>query len=321
MDSSINFIDVAALTQDEKNTQLLNAAEAGDMEKIGVLLQAGANIEAVSRFGETALMLAAANGHTAVVAQLISASANIEATDHFRKTALMMAAGSGHTAVVAQLIGAGANKEATNQLGSTALMVAAGSGHAAVVAKLIAANANIEATDQFGETALIRAARNGHTAVVAKLIEAGENIEATNQFGRTALDSAARNNHQDAGFLLLNSVSSERFDVLSCEPNLAPIIQSFRRTIARAKIDAIQTYMALFSHKEQQRIPLELMNPILDFVFPTWLSSREDLKVEEIPALKNLLNKMPTAVISAAAEESQAPVPVTFRPSASAAAE
>ena len=78
--------------------------------------------------------------------------------------------------------------------------------------------------------------------------------------------------------------------------------------------------MALFSHKQQQRIPLELMNPILAFKFPTWLSSREDLKIEEIPALKRLLDKMPKAVISTAAEEplAQAPVPVTFKPSAAA---
>ena len=65
MDSSPSFIDaVATLTQDEKNTQLLNAAKAGDIEKVGVLLQAGANIEATNRFGNnTALMLAARENH------------------------------------------------------------------------------------------------------------------------------------------------------------------------------------------------------------------------------------------------------------------
>ena len=89
MDSSINFIDVAALTQDEKNAQLSNAAKAGDVEKVGVLLQAGANIEAADRFGQTALHLAASYGHTAVVAQLIASGANKEATDRFRNTALM----------------------------------------------------------------------------------------------------------------------------------------------------------------------------------------------------------------------------------------
>ena len=129
MDSSINFIDVAALTQDEKNAQLSNAAKAGDVEKVGVLLQAGANIEATDHFRETALMWAAMNGHTAVVVQLIAASANIEATNQFGNTALHFVAQKGQTAVVAQLIEAKANIEATNQFGRTALYSATRENH------------------------------------------------------------------------------------------------------------------------------------------------------------------------------------------------
>ena len=192
MDSSINFIDVAALTQAQKNAQLLEAAEAGDVDKVERCLEAGAAIDATTDRG-TALIMAALGGHTAVVAKLIASGANKEHVDQSGETSLIWAARYGHTSVVERLIAAGANKEATNEFGETALMRAAGSGHAAVVAKLIAANANIEATDQFGDTALIRAARNGHTAVVAQLIEAGANIEATDQFGQTALMWAARN--------------------------------------------------------------------------------------------------------------------------------
>ena len=193
-----------------------------------------------------------------------------------------------------------------------------------MVAQLIAEPKNIDVANQVGKTALMLAANNGHTAVVAQLIAAGANKEVANLDGDTALDLAAEKRYQkDSGFLLLNGLSPERFDVLSREPNLARLIQSFRRTIARAKIDAIQTYMALFSHKEQQRIPLELMNPILDFVFPAWLRDRQEVKVKEIPELKLLRLTKRKAVISAAEEEplAQAPVPVTFRPSAAAAAE
>ena len=49
--------------------------------------------------------------------------------------------------------------------------------------------------------------------------------------------------------------------------------------------------MLIFSHKQQQRIPLELMDPILAFIFPAWLSSRKDLKIKEIPELKKLLGE------------------------------
>ena len=155
MDSSLSFIDVdvEALTQDQKDEQLLNAAEAGDLEEIQILLEAGANIDAVNLCGLTALIWAAENGHTDVVVQLI------------------------------------------------------------------AAGANLESADEFGYTALIAAAEEGLTAVVEKLIKAGANIEAVDQDGRTALMLAAHANHQEAGFLLLNTLSSELVDVLNSSNN------------------------------------------------------------------------------------------------------
>ena len=129
MDSNLSAINFSALTQDEKNTQLLNAAW---------------------------------NGHTAVVERLIAAGANKEAANKDGWTALIMAAFYDRTAVVEQLIAAGAAIEAIDIYGCTALIVAAQHGHTSVVQRLIAAKANIEATNEDGYTALILAERNNH---------------------------------------------------------------------------------------------------------------------------------------------------------------
>ncbi len=285
MDSSPSFIDaVAALTQDEKNTQLLKAAKAGDVDKVGVLLQAGAAIEATDRLRNTALIIAAESGHTAVVKQLLSKGANIEAVNEF--------------------------------FVENALILAACNGHTSVVECLLLNNANINAINQYRETALMRSVWKGHTAVLAKLIEAGADIEAATRSGHTALMLAVHENHQDAGFLLLNALSSERVEILSREPNLAPLIQSFRRTIGMAKRDMADIFMGMFSARKQ-KTPAVLMNPILNFIFPSWLVGRKEVKV----GLKILLDKMPKAVISAAAEEplAQAPVVVTFSGTANTA--
>jgi len=195
-------------------------------------------------------------------------------------------------------------------------MFAAFNGQTAVVAQLIAAGANLESADKLGYTPLITAVEEGLTAVVEKLIKAGANIEAVDQDGRTALMLAVRENHQDAGFLLLNAVSPERVDVLSREPNLAPLIQSFHRTIGMAKRDMVDIFMGMFSARKQ-KTPVVLMNPILNFMFPSWLVGRKEVK----DGLKILLDKMPEAVISAAAEDplAQAPVVVTFSGTADAA--
>ena len=188
-------IDLRALTQDEKNIQLLNAIEIGKATMVMTLLSAGASVEAIGRFGYTALILAARRGHSAVVPQLIAAGANKEATTRGGNTALIWAARRGHSAVVSQLITAGANKGATSQFGHTALMWAARNGHTLAVEKLIEAGANKETTSRFGDTALIIAAKNGHTLAVEKLIEAGANKETTSRFGDTALIIAAKNGH------------------------------------------------------------------------------------------------------------------------------
>ncbi len=67
MDSNLNTINFSALTQDEKNTQILNAARNGNTAVVEQLIAAKANIEAANRNGYTALIWAADNGHTSVV--------------------------------------------------------------------------------------------------------------------------------------------------------------------------------------------------------------------------------------------------------------
>ena len=57
-------------------------------------------------------MLAAKSGRSEVVRQLLEAGANMEAASVTGYTALMIAAYSGHSEVVQQLLEAGANKEA-----------------------------------------------------------------------------------------------------------------------------------------------------------------------------------------------------------------
>ncbi len=279
------------LTQNEKNTHLLNAAERGDVEQIQALLQAGANKDTVNPEGDTPLILAVDSDHHDVVEKLVAARANLEHPGEDGETALILASGQGYTNVVAKLIEAGAKLEAVGQHGKTALICAARSGYSDVVRQLIAKGANIEIASQNGQTPLMHSASFGHT-------EAGEN-------------------RQDTNFLLLNALSSKRVKRLLRDPNLAPIIKSFHDVINATKIDTIKIFIGLFS-KKKQKIPVALMNLILDFIFPAWLRGRKDLQIKEIPTLKRFLGETSKAVIFSAAEElpAQAPVAVTFSRSA-----
>ena len=311
-------IDLRALTQDEKNIQLLNAIEIGKATMVMTLLSAGASVEAIGRFGYTALILAARRGHSAVVPQLIAAGANKEATTRGGNTALIWAARRGHSAVVSQLITAGANKGATSQFGHTALMWAARNGHTLAVEKLIEAGANKETTSRFGDTALIIAAKNGHPAVVEKLIEAGANKEATDQFGCTVLMHATNRNHEITAFLILSAMSPESRAVLKfgqggCALNrrlgqhpsarLAVRYEAMASGFARA-VSELYQFFCQPSCSMPNMMPNPILGIMLEYLRPEGLLAA--IKIDE-------KRRLASSTVQNQERVERAAVPVTFR--------
>ena len=266
MDSSFSHLTLSEFHQDEKGDQLIDSAAMGDIEQVQAWLQAGANKDAINQYGETALIFAASKGHTDVVVHLLSV---------------------------------GANKEAFNLTGETALTFAADYDHADVIEKLILSGANKEATNQDGRTALMFSAANGHAAALSQLIKAGANIEALDNAHESAISYAAMHRREAFFFLLLNALPSERVNVLVAQPNLiqAQAIALFRQTISRAKINTVIIFMGMFSGKTP-KMPLDLMNPILDFIFPTWLRARQDTQIEEIEQVQQLLSIVQPVIFS-----------------------
>jgi hypothetical protein len=115
------------------NDQLLQAAFKGDTAAVQQLLDKGANIEAHTEYGDTALIYAATNGYTEVVTLLLAKGANIEAKDNDGDTALINAAIKGETEVVKLLLAKGANIDAKDNKGETALTMAVSKGKTEVV--------------------------------------------------------------------------------------------------------------------------------------------------------------------------------------------
>ena len=92
-----------------------------------MLVVAGANLRAATRFGGyTPLHVAAERGYAAVVQALVKAGADANATTMRGTTALMMAAGSRrHGALTALLDGGAKSNTRETERGHTALMFAA----------------------------------------------------------------------------------------------------------------------------------------------------------------------------------------------------
>lgn len=80
---------------------------SGDAVAAGELLQAGADVNARNRHGQTALMIAAKNGHIELIKVLLAAGADCNVTAKYNLNALMLAVLNGHEEVAKLLAQAG----------------------------------------------------------------------------------------------------------------------------------------------------------------------------------------------------------------------
>ncbi len=117
----------------DRAEELWSAARRGDAAAVKALLDRGADVNAKSAYGTTALFVAADRGHVEVVRVLLRHKADVNAKDTFyQSTALTWAAGKGHGKVVAALLEAGATG------GDDVLLAAAAGGQVDVVRAVLA---------------------------------------------------------------------------------------------------------------------------------------------------------------------------------------
>jgi outer membrane protein assembly factor BamB len=142
--------------------ELWNAARAGDAGRVTKALAGGADVNAKTRYGATALTFAADRGHTQIIKLLLDRGAEIDAQDTFYKMRPLDAAMmNNHQAAATMLLERG-SKGAGN-----ALMMAVRSGSMPVVQ---AALASKDLTAEQARGSLAAAKRGGNAEIVA-LIE------------------------------------------------------------------------------------------------------------------------------------------------------
>ena len=118
---------------------LLAAASDGLVQTVGVLLEAGAEVNHARNDGATALHAAAQNGHVEAVRALLEAGAEVNHATNNGATALILAAQNGHVEIVLRLVAAGADLNNVTNDGRTAFSAALANNHLAVAHALVPA--------------------------------------------------------------------------------------------------------------------------------------------------------------------------------------
>src|SRR5690606_1730109 len=166
------------------------AAVRGDVEILGLLLDAGADVDSPNADGQTALMVLARTENVAAARLLLERGADVDAVEQRKgQTALMWAAAQSRPAMVALLLERGADVGARS--------------YAYDWERRVTAEPRVKDITPGGFTPLLLAARQGCVECIRLLVDAGANVHETNPDRVGPLLMALLNGHFDAAKLLV----------------------------------------------------------------------------------------------------------------------
>ncbi|MEN6641781.1 MAG: ankyrin repeat domain-containing protein [Armatimonadia bacterium] len=176
---------------------LHDASVRGDLEEMRRQLNAGADPNATTEDGWTALHFAVSQGHADAAMQLLDGGANIAARLSEKnpvwggQSAVHIASRSGHEIMLRQLMDRGADPNMKDADGRTPLHLAVRHRQTNCVGALLAARADVHAISTDGATPLHDAALVDCGEAAGMLLAAGAVVDAENNHGWTPLYLAA----------------------------------------------------------------------------------------------------------------------------------
>ncbi len=193
---SVLFVSLAAgCSKPEPPTiNLYRAVHIGDIDQIERNLYWNAKVNQAGPDGLTALHVATRKGGLVMVRMLLEHGADIEALDKQGHTPLATALLARNTLVADYLVKQGAKLDPDALLQET---VRQGSADRDVLDFLIKRGANLDAPDAQGNTPLHLAILFGHRVIAKHLVQKGANIDTTDQAGRTPLQLAIERGEKD----------------------------------------------------------------------------------------------------------------------------
>jgi ankyrin repeat protein len=188
----------------DPESNLIRAAENGQIEVVRMLVERGVNVNAATYEGVTPLMFASQNGDVGIMRYLIGHGADVNATPDNEVTALIGAVRTEQYEAAALLLDSGARVDARDELDLTALMHASAYNYPDIVELLIEHGADMEKGDWFGTKPLMMAAYYNCIESADVLLERGADPDGKDKNGFTPLMVAVQHGDYDMAWLLLD---------------------------------------------------------------------------------------------------------------------
>ncbi len=158
---------------------LVAAAQSKNPAAAIKLIDKGADVNATSANGSTALLWAAHYGEVDLVRRLLKAGAKADVRNTFNATPIGEAAVIGSAPIIEMLLKAGVPADEASREGQTPLMVVARTGNLDAARILLRHGANVNAKESWGgQTALMWAAAQSQPEMMKLLIDHGADVNA-----------------------------------------------------------------------------------------------------------------------------------------------
>jgi ankyrin repeat protein len=196
----VTVAPMAAQQGNDREREMIVAAERGELVIVRKLLAEGARINARDQRGRSALLAATQRNEIEVARYLIREGADVNAKDFVQDTPYLYAAAEGRIEILKMALAAGADLKDTNRYRGTGLIPAAHHGHVEAVKILLATDIDKDHINNLGWTALLEAVILGdggpkHTEIVRLLVEAGASVNIGDRDGVTPLAHARKSGY------------------------------------------------------------------------------------------------------------------------------
>jgi uncharacterized protein len=191
---------------------LHRTSAAGNVAMVELLIELGAEVEAMDYEGQTALLNAAHSGHIDVIEVLVEAGADVDWCDEEGNTALtLMIKRSDDADAIRRLVDLGAKLQTAGWQKSP-LHTACRAGRVRAVRALLKLGADVDAREGYGRsgpTALHIACERGFTETARALIEGGARMTMRDRDGFSPLELAVRHKKAETAAVVEEAVKAK----------------------------------------------------------------------------------------------------------------